>query len=1028
MATAAFLAAMNSSATQPVVLLWLVLPRPGSYPVEYRLSTRDLTMPDGTRWQEAIVDPGTVRMPGSYLSSDVGLCSCSLALVMAAPVAAGASLGSLLASCQWSGATATMWLWHLDLTDWADAQQVFAGSVQAFEAEGPLLRLDLRQRDDWNGAITPVAVTRDRWPNAPEESIGAAVPIVYGTLPGIVARPPQWSEDYPLGNAYERVRGGKGTAAGVLVDPGRGTLKAKVLFASHECAAFGEQATGSSPFFEATDRLVPIKPAGGDLFNSDALGTGMLLPDDTGYAYVGLWPARVVVGDKLPLTEEAPALLDPFNDQTFCRISPLDIQDGISDEINYNDIHRFLRAFPSGVLSDTGTLVSVKGIVVYRSFAAANRILGWVSRDTPDPYVRVTGNNPWTLWEVTLDLTQADLGSDSYGYFCAVNGWYPSGTVDIALVGLEVKVVPRESNLKVVQKFVAVTRQRPTKRRFGHSSGPGATVAVSYHSPYSTSDFLPPEQGVKSKFYANLAGQPDDGSGTYTGTPAAVIERPCDVARHMLVKYGEQAAGDLITALSEHGSFVDARADLQTWRGSDMILGFGISEPADVMTALAWVANASMSRVTLSPYDDKFRFLAWGAVRATTRTPIKRNQFIGEPVISMTSASDLTTALRVSYGRDEQSGGYLYETYLSPSRSCAGYKYLNLADETLATISDASDRIDLSTDGSTTAATVNLGALDNDLTDFYAALLAEFCTVFPTPLSAKWAFAIGGQIDATCNRFCIYDGVGSYSLTIPVGTYTMEQLAAAVAAACNVVSTNWTCIYSRVSRKFTIGRTAGTCLVTFIPVAVAGCAAAHLGLCPVAYMGSSSYTSEFPVEEALFALSSDTEFSILWRSGTNGYLTHDPPLTAYAVLGFSAYDNTPLAYWAMGTVPKGTRQAMMTEAVQRYIKASSLTAARRDTTIEARCIQDTDTALELRNRVADAMSRPHVVVSGNVRALVGIERGEIVEFDHETFAAFYPYPDADTDGLWTGKQFVIVEAEQHLGPDNFGTEIVAVSV
>ena len=1231
MATAAFLAAMNASITQAVVLLKLVLPRPGLAAVTYYLSTRDMTTPDGQRWQAAIADPGTVRMPGSCLSSDLELCSCSPVLIMAAPIVAGATLGSLLATCQWVGAEATLWLWHLDLTDWADAQQFGPFDVQSFEADGPTLRLDLRQRTDWNGPITPKAVSRDWAPNAPEEAVGAVVPIVYGRLPGLTARRPQWSEDYPLSNVYERVRGGKGTAGGVLVDPGRGSLKAKVLFASHECAEFGDQATGSSPFFEVPGGLAPIKPVPGDLFNADATGTGVLLPDDTGYAYVGLWPAQLLVGARAANTEEAPALLDPFNDQTFCRVSPADTLETESNP--YLGLTVYLPAFDPTI----GDVVSVTGLVVYRSSGVSGRRLefgqhGFVQNEQH----AIEANTDWTVWEVGLTPQSGWDPLDPFA-FAVVNESPPpsiAGTVDIALVGVEVKVTPKESNLKVVQKYVTVTRQRPTKRWLSGRTAPGT---YSYHSPYSTSDFLPPEQGVKSKFYANLSGQPDDMAGTYTGaayrvtigygvndriewagqlatldagsyslddfiehanariraqqpyctlhygfrvitglnddfffrqiepwqdrhaillpgeyTGAAyaaeleramlaassagrvwdvtylgnkrfrfdsdvafmfpyesqyagfhighldtsalvgsiyriespqvrngdrwwfaiqhlagfsidcdharsvfpslgfgddqvfiiwgdshvdalsvlelervVIERPCDVALHMLTKYGEQTAGDFVTAAA-HGSFADARADLQTWRATDMILGFGISEPTDVMTALAWVANACMSRVTLSPYDDKFRFLSWGAERATTRAAIKRAQFIGEPLVSTTPASDLTTALRVSYGRDEQSGGYLYETYLSPSRSCAGYKYLNLADESLATISGATDAIDV-TDGASPE-TVLLGTVANDLEDFYAALLAMFCTAFPAPLGNKWAFAIGGQVDATCNRINIYDGVGSYALTIPAGSYMMEELAAAVAAACNVVSTAWYCTYSRTTRKFTIGRTAGTCLVTFVPVAVAGSLAAHLGLAPIAYSGSASYTSEFAVEEGLFALSADATFQILWRSGASGYLLNDPPLSAYAVLGFSTYDDTALAYWATGTAPKGTRQAMMLETVQRYIKATSTSAARRETTIEARCIQDTDTALELRNRIADAMSRPHVVVGGNVRALIGLERGELIEFDDAAFALFYPYPDADTDGLWTGKQFVVVEAEQHLGPDNFGTEIVAVSI
>ena len=99
---------------------------------------------------------------------------------------------------------------------------------------------------------------------------------------------------------------------------------------------------------------------------------------------------------------------------------------------------------------------------------------------------------------------------------------------------------------------------------------------------------------------------------------------------------------------------------------------------------------------------------------------------------------------------------------------------------------------------------------------------------------------------------------------------------------------------------------------------------------------------------------------------------------------------------------------------------------RRETTIDAKLIQDSDTALELRNCVFEISNSPHIIVNGTAEGLLGLERGEVVTFS-EDMAMASPYPDPDSDGLWANKPFIIVEVERHLGPTSFATSFVAVS-
>jgi len=257
------------------------------------------------------------------------------------------------------------------------------------------------------------------------------------------------------------------------------------------------------------------------------------------------------------------------------------------------------------------------------------------------------------------------------------------------------------------------------------------------------------------------------------------------------------------------------------------------------------------------------------------------------------------------------------------------------------------------------------------------------------------------------------------------GMKTMELIALATQTALNVSSSGFTCAYSRPNKKFTISRATVFSLLFGSGASVATAnSAALLGFSPDDKTGAAGYTSDYPIEEGHFLLTSSANFRLLWRSGPNGWLLRDPMLTAHSPLGLLPYDDTALACNVYGAVSKGERQADLATAVARYISATATGAARRELLIEGRAIYDTDTAIEVRNRVAGLMSQPRVTVSGLVDDAIGLERGEVVEFN---FDAFCPYPDPDQNGSWVNKGLIVTEVVQHLGPDNCGTEFTAVA-
>jgi hypothetical protein len=79
-------------------------------------------------------------------------------------------------------------------------------------------------------------------------------------------------------------------------------------------------------------------------------------------------------------------------------------------------------------------------------------------------------------------------------------------------------------------------------------------------------------------------GQPDDGSGTYTGTPALLIERPGHIIHHILINY----ANDVVAAdIDLSGSFAETESNLP----AAYEFGFAINnqiELINLLNRLAW--------------------------------------------------------------------------------------------------------------------------------------------------------------------------------------------------------------------------------------------------------------------------------------------------------------------------------------------------------------------------------------------------------------------------------------------------------
>ena len=125
----------------------------------------------------------------------------------------------------------------------------------------------------------------------------------------------------------------------------------------------------------------------------------------------------------------------------------------------------------------------------------------------------------------------------------------------------------------------------------------------------------------------------------------------------------------------------------------------------------------------------------------------------------------------------------------------------------------------------------------------------------------------------TSNQSIPFGDTVDRTATIPVGNYTYATLATAIAAAMNAVSSNWTCIYTLATRKFTIQRTSGA---NYLRTNVSTNAIwTSIGfLATVSAQFASSYPSDFGVNhtdewyKADFVTAAEIKaFMAIWRQG-----------------------------------------------------------------------------------------------------------------------------------------------------------------
>jgi hypothetical protein len=476
------------------------------------------------------------------------------------------------------------------------------------------------------------------------------------------------------------------------------------------------------------------------------------------------------------------------------------------------------------------------------------------------------------------------------------------------------------------------------------------------------------------------------------------------------------------------GCFDDSRALFKTWRDSDMRLAMTIMEAVDVKEVLRWVMEAGLCDIFLSEFTGQWHLVPWVMAPASTYADALQASEVLEPEVALrvstTLDADVVSGVRMVYGWDHVSRGFVHETSLAGSRSSAGHGYLNLRDGSMLVVAATNDAIDYSVAqifGGAAAGTkaATLAAAAYQLDDLPLAVITALETGDP---ARKYQCGVVGRIVAGVNdaiEWVDSSGVNRTAFVLE-GVYTMPGLCAAVQTA---MASPWTVSYSRATRRVTVTSDGGASAIrTTGPLRgrsvwpMLGFANGYNPLAPqtnlpVAGTRLGDYERE---EERIYIGCADTTMDINWRSGPSGY--YGTRRCCAEVVGFD---------WSQDSV--GGRASHMSASFKnnRELAVAATDAefgVKRELTIDGRAVVDTDTAVEARNRLLALLGKVRGFVEVSTEIHADAERGDVLPCD-ASLDDIGDYAVPGTDGSFAGKAFRVVNTQTSFGR-SFHTELV----
>jgi len=155
---------------------------------------------------------------------------------------------------------------------------------------------------------------------------------------------------------------------------------------------------------------------------------------------------------------------------------------------------------------------------------------------------------------------------------------------------------------------------------------------------------------IGNKVTINMTGYQDDGSGTYTGTPDALIEQPDHVMKHMLIELLGMTAGDIGSSFAASGTLYAAAIS----GGYKLaFLANEISEKADkVLYTLAHDC-----RSMLYDFQGDFELVYLPDTVSSADENITADEVMNDPVYELSDVSEIKNKFNGYYRRDYRKPG-----------------------------------------------------------------------------------------------------------------------------------------------------------------------------------------------------------------------------------------------------------------------------------------------------------------------------------------------------------------------------------
>lgn len=984
--------------------------------VTLRVATREVTTPDGNTWEAGLkADP--IRARVGLLDPGPSPADCSIILAPRLyPFMSSGVIGDTLSSRLWQGATVTLYHWN-DYRDstgaqvlaWADALCVFeSGRVDSYELTDAGLKLNLLQDQSWNNPVPPTIVDKIAYPNAPDVSQGRPVPIVYGDHRALPMRAP-WTATYTNKQDQENAGAGLGVVPGLLVDPGLGADHVKVVFASHACADILARASGYTQFIVGNDVLAPLDTTG----ITETLGASesyITIDDDTLIAYYGVRPLEPRA--TYNLADNARRAADPFDETSFASLDQgaskgtLELSLPSVASLGYIEAVTVNLAFAG----DAGNTHAIQVRPKVPGGAAGTAIASTLGQSQTATPVLISG---------TWDAAYAGGQTWQFGGTATGTPWdivveFAGGTTNVASVlwvALLVKYRPQRSLVTpafIEGGFFAGAPVPPQTQGFFGRYGDFPIGAGS--------TFRAARLQAQGQFFANIKGYADDGSGTYTGSASALIERPCDIAHHFLVTYGELSGSDIETGASDFGSFVSARAALRDGGPTDYKLAAWIGQKTSVQQVLRELAAQSLSCILLDRFSGQWHFYPWRRGPAVDYDlALTRAECPDLFECGVVSDVGLVQGVRVRWGYDYFKNRTMFETFVNSDGSSQGYALPTQRDQKLVIEAGVNDDLDWEwSSGPTTYADVLTAG------NYTPIELAEEVRAQMRTHQSQVHVGFGFHILSGFNDDLDYTiGATPYVATLTGGAYTAAELAAEVSVQMSSGGhgITFTCTYDHATNKFSLSCSSGTATIDVV-------GSTNYATCAMFVLGwNTDFVSVSTAPTAAPQARYKDRFWFWWN-GTGGAANYDLLFGTGAsastncahVLGFDRADADAGAA-QYGDYTRGNREADCASS-------ETLFGPRSDNELLAGWVRDEASAQRLRDGVFDFGSTPLAWVRFRSHACPDIQQMRVVSFSSDMDER-RPYPKYGSDGSWANKAFRVLEVLQDNGP-SYHTEVYAV--